>query len=472
MNSAYFRETNRYTIHEISDLLKIDINIAQSFVNQFRLKGIIKLDKEKSKREKKNYYYFKYVGVIIYDNLVIKCYPKYIKSYNIDEALKVIIKVIRKYDDNESIIEMMNGEFEDLEFNLLSIVLFILYDFIDNGLYSNEKDIYTFNGEGEIDWDITIDNSYAFIKNGTPLYLDVYTKTSINDEFNYFRMLHMYVIEQCSNIIEELGLDKLFSLPKFYFDVEEYYFNDTEVVLNNIEKELNAQFITRKQRLLQTIYAFISNIDANSLGYGLSVFGTSSFNLVWEKVCKFVLNDKLDYSLENLGVTLDTEYKKDTTLRSLIEKPLWIPNLKKSYEDDEIKHEAQKTLIPDGVSVFEDDFKKYFVLFDAKYYDIVFDKNRIYNNPGVGDITKQYLYELVYKNFINNNKFDIFKNIFIFPGDTEEIEFLGHVKMSILENQRLNNIIAIKLPANKIYKMYLSGNKIDFMKIIESVSKA
>ena len=180
MSSAYFRETHRYTIYEISNSLKINIGDAQNFIDKFRLQGIIKLDKEKSRREKKNYYYFKYVGIIVYNNLVIKCYPKYIKNDDndsINENLKIIMKVIRKYGNNESVIEMMNGEFEDLKFNLLSIILFILYDYIDNGLYSSEKDIYTFNGEGEIDWNKTIDNTYAFIKNGIPLYLDVYTNT-------------------------------------------------------------------------------------------------------------------------------------------------------------------------------------------------------------------------------------------------------------------------------------------------------
>ena len=56
MSSAYFRETHRYTIYEISNSLKINIGDAQNFIDKFRLQGIIKLDKEKSRREKKNYY--------------------------------------------------------------------------------------------------------------------------------------------------------------------------------------------------------------------------------------------------------------------------------------------------------------------------------------------------------------------------------------------------------------------------------
>lgn len=470
MNSAYFKELHRYTIDEISNLLKIDKNKIQSFINTFKLNGILKLDKVKSKREKKDYYYFKYVGVIIYKNLVIKCYPKYTKTTKVDEYLRVIMKVIRKYGNNENIIEIMNGEFQHLEYNLLSIVLFILYDFVDNGLYSNEKDMFILNGEGEIDWNRTIDNTYAFIKNGKPLYLDVYTKTSLNDELNYFRKLHMYVITQCSKILEKSGLDKLFSLPKFYFDIDEYYFNDINVVLSNIEKELNVQFITRKQVVLQTMYTFLSKRESMTLGYGISIFGTCNFNLVWEKICKFVLDDKLDYSLKNLDIDLDSSYKIEKTLRNFIDKPLWIPYIKED-NGDFIEHEADKTLIPDGINLFEHNNKKYFILFDAKYYNIIFDKNKICNYPGVGDITKQYLYELSYKNFINDNNFEVIKNLFVFPGDTDEIEFLGNIKMDILEKQNLKNITAIKLPAYKIYEMYLRGEKISIINIIKSIEK-
>ena len=39
--------------------------------------------------------------------------------------------------------------------------------------------------------------------------------------------------------------------------------------------------------------------------------------------------------------------------------------------------------------------------------------------------------------------------------------------MSILDNQGLKDIVAIKLPANEIYKMYLSESKMDFIRIID-----
>ncbi|MGL5756382.1 MAG: LlaJI family restriction endonuclease [Paraclostridium sp.] len=471
----YFKELYRYTKNEIVNLLKIELNETQELIDKLRLKGIVKEYNPKKideseyeedmeytdsvKYEKK--YYFDYVGVIIYNNIVIKCYPKYVKEENKENCLKTILKVIRKYGKNETILESMNGESEDLEFNLLSVILFILYDFTENGVYSNHKDIITMNGDGEIDWDKTINDTYAIMNNGKPLYLDFYTRDSIDDQYNYFRQLHMYVITQCSKIIKEAKLDKLFSLPVFEFEVQEHRFMDDEEVLNNIEKELNIQFITRKQMLLNTIHTFISRRESISIGQGLSFYGTKSFNLVWEQVCKSVLDDKLNEKLKDLDLELNEEFKdkKRKTLLELIEKPLWIP-----LSDNNKKHKGRGTLRPDIVSIYENDSRKYFIIFDAKYYNITFDIDGISGNPRIDDITKQYLYNLAFKDFIYKHKFDVHRNVFLFPGDIKQIENLGNVKMTMLEELGLNSIMAIKLPAEYLYNMYLNGNKIDIIK--------
>ena len=36
-------------------------------------------------------------------------------------------------------------------------------------------------------------------------------------------------------------------------------------------------------------------------------------------------------------------------------------------------------------------------LYDAKYYKIHLNESGVSRQPGVGDVTKQYLYELAYK---------------------------------------------------------------------------
>ena len=478
MKSVYFKELYKYTKNEIASLLELGLNETQELIDKLRLKNILKeynhkkiydsedeevIDSIYNLKNKKQYY-FDYVGVIIYNNIVIKCYPKYVNDKNKEVCLKTILKVIRKYGKNESIIECMNGESEDLEFNLLSVILFILYDFIENGIYSNHKEIITMNGNGEINWDKTINDTDAIINNRKPLYLDFYTTDSIEDYYNYFRQLHMHVINQCSNIIKESELHKLFSLPVFEFEVQEHRFIDYEVVLNNIEKELNVQFITRKKILLNTIHTFISQRESIVSGQGLSFYGTKSFNLIWEEVCKSVLDDKLNEKLENLNIKLNGQFKdkKNKTLLQLIEKPLWIPLL-----DNKKKHEGRGTLRPDIISIYEENSKKFFIIFDAKYYNISFSLDGISGNPRIGDITKQYLYNLAFKDFIEIHKFNEYRNIFLFPGDIENISKLGYVKMNMMEKLGLKNIMAVKIPAETFFKMYLNGIKLDIASAFE-----
>lgn len=65
-------------------------------------------------------------------------------------------------------------------------------------------------------------------------------------------------------------------------------------------KELNIQFNTRKQLVLKTLYSYIKHGEQLASVDGISFFGTNSFNLVWECVCKEILNNQLDMTLGQL----------------------------------------------------------------------------------------------------------------------------------------------------------------------------
>ena len=47
-------------------------------------------------------YQFNYVGVIIIDNLVINCHPKYFTNYSLEE-FKQVIRVIKKYNSSKDL---------------------------------------------------------------------------------------------------------------------------------------------------------------------------------------------------------------------------------------------------------------------------------------------------------------------------------------------------------------------------------
>lgn len=57
------------------------------------------------------------------------------------------------------------------------------------------------------------------------------------------------------------------------------------------------------------------------------------------------------------------------------------------------------------ISIKQSDGKDGFIIFDEKYYLIQLEKGRVlHGNPGIGDVTKQYLYQLAYKKFIADHK--------------------------------------------------------------------
>ena len=110
-----------------------------------------------------------------------------------------------------------------------------------------------------------------------------------------------------------------------------------------------------------------------------------------------------------------------------------------------------------------------FGIFDAKYYNIVLDGNTLKNQPGVGDVTKQYLYQLAYNDFITKHKFKYVKNAFLMPTENDQPLLIGEVKMDMmygLSNPPLKNIAVVKLPAKKVFNYYLNNEKFELSKEI------
>ena len=67
----------------------------------------------------KGYYKFKYVGILVVENVIINCCPKYIKTDDVEEIEKLfkqVLKVIMKYDStNDNPYE--TNELDDVSFH-------------------------------------------------------------------------------------------------------------------------------------------------------------------------------------------------------------------------------------------------------------------------------------------------------------------------------------------------------------------
>lgn len=471
MIAAYVREQKRYSQQELCEIFQCSDGTILTILRKLKEFGVLKVvkasEKQRDMSELVDYdievadvelndneylYVFTFVGVIVVAERVLKCYPKYLlttKSPN--KELRQVLKVLEKYSNKEQIIRMFNDSNETSTFNLLAVFLFLLHDYYEYGIYTNTHDIIENNGSGEILWDKTINDSFAILSCGRPVYTELQTRRRINDDFDYFTRLHKCILTRASEEMKSADLLNLFEYTEVCLSDDDLdVFGEEEYILYRIEQELNVQFNTRKQLLLKTIYAYISckgslfDIDC------LSLFGTNSFNLVWETVCADVMDNQLQKKLCDIKLPLKLRSNYDTKqkLIDLIEKPLWTATGKT----------ASDTLIPDLVSIAGNRF----IIFDAKYYNAWLEPGCVPSGqPGVDSITKQYLYQLAYQRFIIEHGFESVRNCFLLPTENNCIIKRGEASLSILSDLGLQDIKVRLLPAKMVYEYYLFGKKLD-----------
>lgn len=471
MISEFVREQKRYTQKDLCRILKNLEEKAIPLIRKLKEFGVLKAVKASDIQrdmsdlqdedievvdvevgEDEFLYVFTFVGVIVVAGCVLKCYPKYLlRADQPRDELRQVLKVLEKYNTKEQIVRMFNDSSESSAFNLLAVLLFLLQDYYENGVYSNTEDIIESNGSGEILWDKTINETFTLLANNRPYYIDLQTKKRGTDDYDYFKRLHECVLTKASAELRDAELLDLFEITGVDLTDETLDdFGEDEYILYRIEKELNTQFNTRKQLLLKTIYAYIAQSGSLYDTDCLSLFGTNSFNLVWEGICADIMDNQLDVRLGvlQLPIQLNPEYDKKQKLIDLIEKPLWSATGKT----------AADTLIPDLVSISGDQF----IIFDAKYYNAQLEPdNPPKGQPGIESVTKQYLYQLVYQKFINDHGFSDVKNCFLMPTENCEIEDHGEASMEMLSSLGLQNIKVRFLPADMVYDHYLSGRKMD-----------
>lgn len=479
MKSVYIKEQKRYLLSELSKLFNVNERKTKDILKLLRSYGVLKIvSKSKDKKELSDivevddeisdidsdsenvyYYIFTFVGIMIVSGIVLKIYPKYIfKNDTPLLQLKQILKVIEKQNKKEQFIKFHIESLESTSYNLLATILYLYNDYNEYGIYTTTQDIFEVNGNGEINWDKTINETFTFISNNKPFYPELITRKKIDDDNDYFKILHEVILTQCSKQLKKTGLLELFEFEELNL-VEKKIddLGDKDYVLNKILKELNVQFNTRKQLLLKTMYAYISCESDLGTNSDFSLYGTNSFHVIWENVCAEVFNNMLNKKLSELSLPLKLkrEYNGNHKLISIIEKPSW-NNKHGEFESD--------TLIPDLISIYQDNNQEHkFIIFDAKYYTIKINGKTMTGQPGIESVTKQYLYQLAYKKFLEEHGFEQnnIRNCFLLPTENSEVEELGNVSMEMLTMLGLEKIQVRLLPAEVIYSKYLKKTKFD-----------
>lgn len=449
--SRFLREQERYTTDWLAELFELDGNKKDEFFRDMLAAGVLKRVLPKENGDTGSLVAFKFVGVIIYGDCVLKVFPKYIhKEKTPSRELKQALAAIEKCSKGIGRWVMDTSDGAEGE-GILSTIASLVEDYREYGLYTADEHIIEENGNGDILWQKTIDETYPIITEGRPYYFTLYTRKTADDEHDYFVRLHAAVLKDCSKRMEEAGLFDLFGLDSIPVEGDSLEsFGEVDYIMSRILRELSVQFGTRNQRVLRLMHAYLAKEPTLRQEVPcMSIYGTSSFHVVWEKACAEVFGDKLHEPLKNLPVPerVRSEYGEDTRLIELIQKPAWCV-----WQDGWHHKRATETLTPDFVS-FDGDTM---VILDAKYYDPVFG-SRLARQPGIESVTKQYLYQQAYRRFAEGCGFRRFVNCFVFPTEEPSSSRKGFVHLGFMKKLGLEDIRIRMLPAGKVLKCYANG---------------
>ncbi|SDI52808.1 LlaJI family restriction endonuclease [Natribacillus halophilus] len=430
MGPIYIKELLPYTMRE----LQAKLNVTES-----DLKRIIANLMEKNIIDRKNMIYvFKYVGLIESFGRVMFVYPKYIGHINENQAVQ-LIRLFREYSRSE---KLEHEEFETLGIqrtsgqssNLIPLIDFFIQDYLESGLYSNDITIHELNGVNEIDWEKTVNESTAYKVGNQFVHLDYYSIDRMQDTYDLITKMHKIILAECSDYLIKTGLNYFLGYSKIVFDDYNQSIELDEVAITALDNELNNQFNDRNITLLKNMITYISRRNYVSPNDNVSFFGTKHFHKIWEKVCIYIFTN------------MPQLYKE-------IDRPIWEDNLGNKL--------SARSLSPDIITEANIGSDTFFLLLDAKYYNISFNENNFENkNPKLEDITKQYLYDLALEDYYKRMEYNNKINAFLVPNESEEFKLLGKVYINFLKQLPLKDILIVSLPAEIVYKYYIFKRKL------------
>ena len=327
----------------------------------------------------------------------------------------ILIQAIDRYTKEDSRIVDQVEVSEKKRESILELAVRFLRDYLEKGLYIVQRRELELNGQGEIDWQTTIDEFQPFIKKGRPYYMDVKTEQAYSDEDHYITRLQKCLVTTWGRKLEELGLSSVLrvNVPLLSEEVLDQL-GDDDFKIAQINRELNVQFVTKSRETLALMKELIQRSAENkAANYESLSFGMTGVHALWEKACAEVLGSELDKRIcDDCGLTWD----KGVKFKDYMPRPIWseLGNRWKCDADG-----WRLDFIRTWPSVGQG--KKKLVILDAKYYCARWsgkdDKRTIKGQPGIADIAKQMFYQMAFQELLDNNRDVEIVNAFLFPAD-------------------------------------------------------
>ncbi|MER2997386.1 LlaJI family restriction endonuclease [Pontibacter populi] len=372
---------------------------------------------------------FRFVGFIFWKRHLLVILPKYYLDLVNQEyiehrmlLMQTLLKCQKHRYSDLSLLGVYSSDFEE-EISEAGAALYLIEDFLSYGYWNRQENTIDQAGDGEILWDSTIDNYHPYKSGNNITYLEFNRRNSINTG-DLITSYHQWAITVLWEKYGELlgfpypigeeeysyGADVLSARATDYFDIE--------FLKHAIAVELQRSFRDRDIRLLK--YLLFLLIDEESDTYDtkqVSLYGTTEFHIVWEKMCGFLFRNQYE------------DYKR------FIPKPLW--------EDSEGRtSQASYTIRPD-ITIFHP-VSRQFLILDAKYYFLNFDYSsefRVHGGMDTYDIIKQQFYELVLRDKADLHEYvqsrvgqgitiERFRSMFLLPSlECEHYQYIGNVSL-------------------------------------------
>ena len=344
----------------------------------------------------------------------------------------ILIQAIDRYTKEDSRIVDQVEVSEKKRESILELAVRFLRDYLEKGLYIVQRRELELNGQGEIDWQTTIDEFQPFIKKGRPYYMDVKTEQAYSDEDHYITRLQKCLVTTWGRKLEGLGLSSVLRVNVPMLSEDELdQLGDENSQIAQINRELNVQFVTKSRETLALMKELIQRSAENkAANYESLSFGMTGVHALWEKACAEVLGSELDMRIcDDCGLTWDEGVK----FKDYMPCPIWseLGNRWKC-DADGWKLDFIRTWPTDGQG------KKKLVILDAKYYCACWsgkdDKRTIKGQPGIADIAKQMFYQMAFQELLNKNPDVAIVNAFLFPADDSQ-PFKDHSQTNIRGNE-------------------------------------
>lgn len=471
MKLIYLKEGRNYSSDDLGECIKHQLGDDVTWLNSDFLEGLresinSEFKKTVVKGTKGNKFVFHYLGLYDYvdretgKNLTFFFVPKFIdfqegtdceydedhedeseKTASADSHLwdariaqfhengerNAVLLAIDRYNKEQSSLAEQKEVSEKRRESLLELAVRVLRDYLENGLYTVQRHELEHNGQGEIDWNTTIDQFQPVIIRGRPYYMDVLTEQAYSDEDHYITRLHKCLVTLWGRKLEELGLSSVLRVNVPLLSEEELdHFGDADYQIAQINKELNVQFITKARATLNLMKELIQRSTENQANnYESLSFGMTGVEHLWETACAEVLGTELEKKIRDCGFPDGPE---DVTFSKYMPRVFWT-NLvpandgNSDSKDFNLDKGSQRSKKAGWRLDFIRTYRPYgrvekLVILDSKYYCARWDNGSIRGQPGTPDIAKQMFYQMAFEDLIQEkeNKIGIV-NAFLLPED-------------------------------------------------------